>query len=121
MKLIDKTFSANINDVQQVIFETDEELKKNFNLSLKENAIAENWVFITKVESFYEEHLEKLIELIYKTLQKVNEFNVQLSFEKKELTNKLLQIIDFADEKSESFSIERMNMRGQLIKNSNKE
>ena len=121
MKLIDKTFSANINEVQAVIFETHEELKKNFDLSLNEIVIAENCVFITKVESFYGEHLEKLIELIYKTLQKANEFNVQLCFEKKELTNKLLQIIDFAEEKSKSFSVHRMNKRTKLIKNSNKE
>ena len=118
-KLIDKTVSADVNNVEAVMFETNEELKEYFGLSLNEIAIAENSKLMTRVENFHEEHIEKLIELIYKTLQKSEEFEFELNFEKKELSNKLLLMIDFANEKSKSFSVERMNMKTQLIKNIN--
>ena len=120
-KLIDKTVSADVNNVEAVMFETNEELKEYFGLSLNEIAIAENSKLMTRVENFHEEHIEKLIELIYKTLQKSEEFEFELNFEKKELSNKLLLMIDFANEKSKSFSVVRMNMKSQLIiKNSNR-
>jgi hypothetical protein len=73
-----------------------------------------------KVKSFHEEHLEKLIELLYQTIQKSEKFRVDFEFEIKELSNKLLLLIDFANDKGKLFSVERMNMKSQLIKNNNK-
>lgn len=120
MNLFNKMVSADLNNVEAVMLETSEKLNEYFSLSLNEIARIGNSNLIRKIESFHEEHLEKLIELIYKTLQKSDEFNVELGFEKKESSNKLSLMIDFENEKSKSFSVERMNMKSQLIKNSNK-
>lgn len=70
--------------------------------------------------TYHDDHLETLIEILFKIIQKSQEFNVELNFDKKELSKKLLLMIDFANEKSKSFSVERMNMKTQLIKNLNK-
>jgi hypothetical protein len=79
----------------------------------------ENVKLIEKVKRIQSEHFEKLIELLYQTIQKSEEFTKDFDFEIKELSNKLLLMIEFANEKSNSFSVERMNMKTQL-KNSNK-
>jgi hypothetical protein len=120
MKLIDKTASSNTNNFEAVVYETNEKLEEFFGLSLKELAIIENSKLMGKVKSFHEEHLEKLIELLYQTIQKSEKFRVDFEFEIKELSNKLLLLIDFANDKGKLFSVERMNMKSQLIKNNNK-
>ncbi|WP_310993384.1 hypothetical protein [Aequorivita marina] len=74
MKLIDKTSSADANNFEAVVFETNEKLE---------------------------------------------EFKRSFNFETKELSNKLLLMIDFIDDNSKSFSVERMKMKSQLIKNIN--
>jgi hypothetical protein len=79
----------------------------------------ENVKLIEKVKRIQSEHFEKLIELLYQTIQKSEEFTKDFDFEKKEISNKLLLMIEFANEKSNSFSVERMNMKTHL-KNSNK-
>lgn len=121
MKLIDKTVSADINNFESVVFETNEQIKEYFGLSLNEIAAADNSKLMDRVESFHEVDIEKLIELLFQTIQKSEELEVELNFEIEELSNKLLLMIDFANEKSKSFSVERMNMKTHLIKNSNKE
>lgn len=119
-KLIDKTSSVDANSFESVVCETNEKLEANFGFSLKEISTMENSKLIEKVKRFHGEHLEILVELIYQTIQKSKEFKKDFDFEIKELSNKLLLMIDFANEKSNSFSVERMNMKTQLIKNSNK-
>lgn len=113
-KLIDKTASANANAFEAVVFETDEKLEENFGLSLKKISAMENSKLIEEVKRFHSEHFEKLIELIYQTIQKSEEFKKDFDFEIKKLSNKLLLMIDFANDKSNSFSVERMNMKRQL-------
>ena len=120
MKLIDKTTSANAISFEAVVFETNKELEEFFGLTLNEIVKNENSELMVRVESLHEEHLEKIIELIYQTIQKSEEFRVEFDFEIRELSNKLLLMIDFANDKSKLFSVERMNMKSQLIKNSNK-
>ena len=113
-KLIDKTASSSTNNFEAFTFETNEKLKEYFDISLNEIATIENSKLIDKVENFHEKHLEKLIELIYQTIQKSEEFEVEFDFEIKELSKKLLQMIDFANNKTNLFSIERMNMKKQI-------
>lgn len=119
MKLFDKTSSADANSFEAVVFETNEKLEEFFGFTLNEIATTENSKLIDKVESIHEIHLEKLIELVFKTIQKSEELKKDLNFETKELSNKLWLMIDFANDKSKSFSVERMNMKSQLIKNRN--
>ncbi|HET8804774.1 MAG TPA: hypothetical protein VFM72_09360 [Aequorivita sp.] len=120
MKLIDKTVSADINNFEAVVFETNKQLEAYFGFSTNEISDATNSELIQKVEGLHQEHLEKLIELLYHTIQKSKEFGIEINFKNIELSNKLLLLIDLADNRSKSFSVERMNMKSQLIKNSNK-
>ena len=116
MKLMDKTVSPDINNFEAVVFETSKKLEEYFGLSLKEISDVTNSELIQKVEGLHQEHLEKLIELLYHTIQKSKEFDIEMNFKNNELSNKLLLLIDLADDRSKSFSIERMNMKSQLIK-----
>ncbi|WP_410006649.1 hypothetical protein [Aequorivita nionensis] len=120
MKLIDKTVSANVNNFEAVVFEINEKLNEYFSLSLNEIVTIENSELMNKVKGFHEEHLEKLIELLYQTIQKSEDHDSEFDFEIKELSNNLMLMIDLANDNSKSFSVERMNMKSQLIKNSNK-
>ncbi|AFL80609.1 hypothetical protein Aeqsu_1111 [Aequorivita sublithincola DSM 14238] len=120
MKLFDKTSSADVNSFEAVVFETNEKLEEFFGFTLNEIATTENSKLMEKAESFHEVHLEKLIEVVYQIIQKSEEVKMDFDFETKELSKKLLLMIDFANDKSKSFSVERMNMKSQLIKNSNK-
>ncbi len=120
MKLIDKTVSADINTFKGAVFETNEKLNEYFGLSLNEISTLENSKFIEIAERLHEVHIEKFIELLYKTIQKSEEFDAEFDFEIKALSNKLLLIIVLANEKSKSFSIERMNIKKQteiILKN----
>eukprot|EP00389_Voromonas_pontica_P013085 GDKH01020167.1.p1 GENE.GDKH01020167.1~~GDKH01020167.1.p1 ORF type:complete len:143 (+),score=24.42 GDKH01020167.1:401-829(+) len=122
-KLIGETISADINNFETVVSESDEKLDGYFGLSLKEISKTKDSELMEKVKNIHEVHLEKLIELMFQTIQKSEEFNAQLNIEINELSKKLLLMIDFANEKSNSFSVERMNMKTKIIKlkNSNKE
>ncbi len=113
-KLIDKTSSVDSNSFESVVFETNEKLEAYFGFSLNEISTMENSKLIEEVKRFHSEHFEKLIELIYQTIQKSEEFKKDFDFEIKKLSNKLLLMIDFANDKSNSFSVERMNMKRQL-------
>ncbi len=122
-KLIGETISADINNFETVVSKSDEKLGGYFGLSLKEISKTKDSELMEKVKNIHEVHLEKLIELMFQTIQKSEEFNAQLNIEINELSKKLLLMIDFANEKSNSFSVERMNMKTKIIKlkNSNKE
>ena len=89
MKLIDKTISVDVNSFEAAVFETNEKLEEFFGLSLNELAITENSKLMGKVEKIHEEHLDKLIELIFQTIKKGEEFNSEINFETKELSKKL--------------------------------
>lgn len=119
-KLIDKIVSSDVNNFEVTTIETNEKLKEHLGLSLEEIARSENLKLRDKMVTYHDDHLETLIEILFKIIQKSQEFNVELNFDKKELSKKLLLMIDFANEKSKSFSVERMNMKTQLIKNLNK-
>lgn len=116
-KLIDKTASADANTLEAAVFETEEKLVGHFGLSMKEISTMESSKLIDKVKGLQKEHLEKSIELIYQTIQKTKEFKKDFDFEIEELSNRLVLMIDFADEKSNSFSVKRMNMKTKLIQN----
>ena len=114
MKLIDKTVSADINNFEAVVFETNKKIEEYFGLSINEISDATNSDLIQKTEGLHIEHLEKLIELLYHTIQKSKEFDIEMNFKNNGLSNKLILLIDLADNRSKSFSVERMNMKKQL-------
>ncbi|MDN3723026.1 hypothetical protein QRD02_01410 [Aequorivita sp. SDUM287046] len=121
-KLIDKTNSADINNFQAIVSETDEKLKEFFDMSLTEIVAPENFELVKRLENINEEHLENLINLLFQIFQKSQEYKIEQAIDMTKLSEKLLLMIDLANEKTNDFSIERMNIKNKIIqiKNSTK-
>jgi hypothetical protein len=112
--LIGKISGINSNNAGSEIGDINEALKNEFDLSLVRIAKMENSELIEHISKLHESHAEKILELIYEIILKTESVNFGENFEKTEIVQKGIIIIDHINEKSKTFSIERMNMRNYL-------
>ena len=93
----------------QNLAEVDRTLKSQFDLSISDIINLNNIDLQIKVQNLHNDHIEKLAHLIYKMILNVDELN------NNELANKAILMIDLVDEKSKTFSVERQNLKKQLL------
>ena len=93
----------------QNLAEVDRTLKSQFDLSISDIINLNNINLQIKVQNLHNDHIEKLAHLIYKMILNVDDLN------KNELANKAILMIDLVDEKSKTFSVERQNLKKQLL------
>ncbi|WP_405296929.1 hypothetical protein [Algibacter sp. Ld11] len=112
--LISKIIDVEPSDIDVALEEMDTVLKSNFNLSLKAMAIMPSDEFTTVITSLNEAHVEELTQLIFEVLRKVNQTDKTTGFDTVELIKKNILLINFLDENSDTFSMERMVMKNTL-------
>jgi hypothetical protein len=112
--LIGKISGINSNNVGSEIENINEALKNEFDLSLVRIAKMENSELIKHISELHESHADKILELIYEIVLKTKSVNFGEDFEKTQIIQKGIIIIDFINEKSKIFSIKRMNMKSFL-------
>ncbi len=93
----------------QNLAEVDRTLKSQFDLSISDIINLNNIDLQIKVQNLHNEHIEKLAHLIYNIILNVDDLN------KNELANKAIIMIDLVDGKSKTFSVERQNLKKQLL------
>ena len=109
--LIGRTGKINSNNVRNEIENINEALKNAFDLSFVRMAKMENSKFIEHISKLHESHIDKILKLIYEIILKIPPESLGEKFEKTKIILKGIIIIDFIDEKSKTFSIERKNMK----------
>ena len=119
LTLLLKTLISNVvdiepNDIDVAVEETDTVLKSTFDLSLNAISIMPNDDFKSVIKNLNEEHVERLTELIFEVLKKVKQTDKTTDFNTIELIKKNILLINFLDENSDTFSMERMVMKNVL-------
>jgi hypothetical protein len=112
--LIGKISGINLNNAESEIGDINEALKNEFDLSLVRIAKMKNSELIEHISKLHESHIEKILELIYEIILKTESVNFGEDFEKTKIIQKGIIIIEHINEKSKTFSIERMNMKNFL-------
>ncbi len=112
--LIGKISGINSNNAESEIGDINEALKNEFDLSLVRIAKMKNSELIEHISELHESHIEKILELIYEIILKTESVNFGEDFEKTKIIQKGIIIIEHINEKSKTFSIERMNMTNFL-------
>ena len=92
----------------------DDDLNGFFGFTFEELTKMENSEFINHIKGIDETNLELLAILISKTVKKLHSTNNNSDLNSKELANKGIVLIDFIDEKSKTFSINRMSLKKEL-------
>ncbi|MDO7136705.1 hypothetical protein [Algibacter lectus] len=112
--LISKVVDIEPNDIDVAVEETDKVLKSTFDLSLNAISIMPNDDFKSVIKDLNEEHVERLTELIFEVLKKAKQTDKTTGFNTIELIKKNILLINFLDENSDTFSMERMAMKNVL-------
>ena len=118
LKLIILISKSNPNDFENDIKETDEFLKTNFDLTIGEISTMSNSNFIEKIRDLHESHTDKLVELLFEIIQKMDSIETEQGFNKHPLIEKSLLLIEYIDNNSTTFSVSRLNIKNtfqQLI------
>ena len=118
LKLISLISKSNPNDFENDIKETDEFLKTNFDLTIGEISTMSNLNFIDKIRDLHESHTDKLVELLFEIIEKMDSIETEQGFNKHPLIEKSLLLIEYIDNNSTTFSVSRLNIKNtfqQLI------
>lgn len=103
-------------DDEAGINQLNEALKSEFDLSLREVSELCNEDLLKRVQSMNETHIEQLIKLIFELVKKISDNDETINLDKSELIKKNILIINLLDDNSNTFSLERMNMKIALEK-----
>ena len=114
LKLISLISKSNPNDFENDIKETDEFLKINFDLTIGEISTMSNSNFIEKIRDLHESHTDKLVELLFEIIQKMDSIETEQGFNKHPLIEKSLLLIEYIDNNSTTFSVSRLNIKNTL-------
>ncbi|WP_067146670.1 hypothetical protein [Pseudotamlana agarivorans] len=109
--LVEKISGLNPNSAKGGIDEVNNALKTQFDLSLEDIAEMSASDVIKKISNLHESHIEKIVELIYEIILKIESSDVDLKFEKTKIAEKGIIIIDFLNENSNTFSMKRMHIK----------
>ena len=114
-QLISKISGLDSGDISIKIKETDEALKSEFDLSIKDISEIPKNDFLRIVKGMNDMHIEKLIELVFEVIKKIKSSNEYINLDEFKLIEKNLLLIDALDKNSKTFSMDRMNMKNVLL------
>ena len=113
-QLISKITGLDSGNVSIGIEETEQSLKSEFDLSIKEISEMSNDDLLKIVQGMNDTHVEKLIELVFELIKKIRASNENINLEQSELIKKNILMINLLDENSKTFSMERMSIKNVL-------
>jgi hypothetical protein len=112
--LISNVSTLNSDEIKSGIKETDDFIKKEWNLSFKEIISLTEIEFINRLKELPEVHLEKLAELLSEIIKKIDTPELKNKYNKNELANKGILLIDNINKKSKVYSMKRMEIKNVL-------
>ncbi|WP_282133090.1 hypothetical protein [Cellulophaga baltica] len=110
--LIRKVNDFESNNEASSIEEINVKLKNHFKFSIQELSEMPTENFILVVKNWNEVHHEKMIMLLYLLI--TNSTETIIPIDKEALTEKTLLLITLLDEKSKTYSIERVQLKNTL-------
>ena len=114
--LISNISTSNKNELENGIRETDDFIRKEWDLSLKEIVTFSEFNFINKLKELHEIHIEKLAELLSEIIKKMNTPEIAKKYNRIELAKKGVLLINSLNDKSKTYSIKRMELKHILQK-----
>lgn len=114
--LISNISTSNKNELENGIRETDDFIRKEWDLSLKEIVTFSEFNFMNKLKELHEIHIEKLAELLSEIIKKMNTPEIAKKYNRIELAKKGVLLINSLNDKSKTYSIKRMELKHILQK-----
>ncbi|QWX85594.1 hypothetical protein H0I23_08125 [Cellulophaga sp. HaHaR_3_176] len=110
-ELITSVIDIEPEKIDAVVNQIDDVLKVEFNLSLNDISELSNNDLLIKMHQINEVHVDKLILLLFQVIKKSDQAS---TFNKPELIKKNILLINYLDESSKVFSVDRMHMKSAL-------
>lgn len=104
------------DEVESGIQETDDLIKKEWDLSFKDIISYSDVDLINKLKNTPEIHIEKLAELLSEVIKKINTPELESQYNKNELAIKGILLINNLNENSKIYSMKRMEIKSILQK-----
>ena len=101
----------NCSEIEIGIKETDDFIRKEWNLSFKEVISLNKIEFINRLNELPEVHLENLAELLSEIAKKINTTDLENLYNKKEISNKGLILMEIILEKTKTYSLKRLEIK----------
>lgn len=114
VSLIEKVRGSNANTSSEELEEINTVLQSELDLSLSKISEMQADKFKNHISTLHETHLEQLAELLYQLVLKSDLLELNQGFSTSKTAKKAILLIDVLDEKSKTFSIERLEMREQM-------
>jgi hypothetical protein len=111
--LIEKISGSKSENTQDNLDEVSQALKCELDLSISEISQIESSELLNHLSNLQESHIQQLVELLYQLYVK----SEQLNMNKSKIAKKAILLIDYLNEKSNIFSLERMDMKNELKQN----
>jgi hypothetical protein len=101
-------------EIESGIKETDDFIRKEWNLSFNEIITLNNSEFIIRLKELPEVHLENLAKLLSEITKKINTLELENKYNVTEIANKGILLIDNINEKSKVYSMKRMEIKNDV-------
>ena len=111
--LIEKISGSKSENTQDNLDEVSQALKGELDLSISEISQIESSELLNHLSNLQESHIQQLVELLYQLYVK----SEQLDMKKSKIAEKAILLIDYLNENSNIFSLERMDMKNELKQN----
>lgn len=111
--LIEKISGSKSENTQDDLDEVSQALKGELDLSISEISQIESSELLNHLSNLQESHIQQLVELLYQLYVK----SEQLDMNKSKIAEKAILLIDYLNENSNIFSLERMDMKNELKQN----
>ncbi|WP_158976232.1 hypothetical protein [Cellulophaga sp. L1A9] len=112
--LIRKVNDFEAENEQHSLEDINTALKSEFNLSIPEISEIGTDDFLILIQNMNEDHLDKIITLVFNLIKKNRQYNGNLHLNESELIKKNILMITLLDQKSKTFSMERMQIKKTL-------
>ncbi len=116
-KLISKISDSHLDNVENDLQQTDQEFQDNFGFSLFELVNMSNQKILDNFKDIDQTHLEKITELMFESVKKAKETGKNIGINIKTLSEKTIFLLEYLDNSSGTFSIDRMNKKNVLQQN----
>lgn len=114
ISLIEKVMGLNANTASDELDEIDATLQGELDLNLGKVSEMESKEFLDYISDFHETHLKHLSELLYQLVLKTDSQKLNQKLDTPKIAGKAILLIDVLDQKSKTFSIERLQMKEHL-------
>jgi len=114
VSLIEKVTGLNANTASDELDKIDTTLQGELDLNLVKIGEMESEEFLDYISTLHEAHLNYLAELLYRLVLKTESLKLNQKLDTPKIAKKAILLINILDQKSKTFSMERLQMKDHL-------